>query len=193
MYRDFKPIACKLGSTEGAEIAEAALVLPLLLMLLLGIIWFGRVYNIYSTIAQAAQQGAITAARPACASCPTTGGWNGTSFPSDSTVDTAIDNVLQASSIDPSQIPANSNQPTPAACASSTLSPPLTLPLACTNTNNITICRNALLKPSASASQPPACGVVVSFQYPFQFFLPFTSLNMQKIVLSVQAQSRMEY
>jgi len=33
---------------------------------------------------------------------------------------------------------------------------------------------------------------VVSFQYPFQFYLPFTSLNMQKIILSAQAQSRME-
>jgi Flp pilus assembly protein TadG len=193
MYRNFKPIGRKLKSTEGAEIAEAALVLPLLFMLLLGIIWFGRVFNIYSTIAQAAQQGAITAARSTCASCSTTGGWNGTNFPSDGTVDTVIDNALNASSIDPSQIPVNSNPPAPAACGSSTLSPPLTLPLACTNTNNITICRNALLKPATSASQPPECGVVVSFQYPFQFFLPFTPLNMQKIVLSVQAQSRMEY
>jgi hypothetical protein len=32
----------------------------------------------------------------------------------------------------------------------------------------------------------------VSFQYPFQFYLPFTSLNMQTITLSAQAQSRME-
>ena len=50
-------------STDGAEIAEAALVLPLVFMLLLGIIWFGRAFNIYSTIQQAAQQGAIVAAR----------------------------------------------------------------------------------------------------------------------------------
>jgi len=32
----------------------------------------------------------------------------------------------------------------------------------------------------------------VSFQYPFQFNLPFTSLNMQQIILSAQAASRME-
>jgi hypothetical protein len=43
-----------------------------------------------------------------------------------------------------------------------------------------------------AATQPTQCGAVVSFQYPFQFYLPFTSLNLQKIVLSAQAQSRME-
>ncbi len=65
----------KLGSADGAEIAEAALVLPLVFMLLMGIIWFGRAFNIYSTIQQAAQQGAIKAAReatapPATPTCP---------------------------------------------------------------------------------------------------------------------------
>ena len=65
--RNIKPIALRLRSTEGAEIAEAALVLPVAAMLLFGIIWLGRVFNIYSTIQQAAQQGAITAARATCA------------------------------------------------------------------------------------------------------------------------------
>jgi hypothetical protein len=191
--RNFKPTARGLRSTEGAEIAEVALVLPLVFMILLGIIWIGRVFNIYSTIQQAAQQGAITAARATCASCPPVGGWNGTGFPSDGTVDTAIFAVLQASSIDPGQIPLNSNPPNPASCGTAPLSPPLSLPFAgCTGTT-ITICRNVLLKPTTSAINTPQCGVMVSFQYPFQFYLPFTSLNMQKIVLSAQAQSRMEY
>ena len=186
--RNVKPIALRLVSTEGAEIAEVALVLPLVFTLLLGIIWVGRVFNIYSTIQQAAQQGAITAARATCTSC------NGTGFPSDGTVDTAIFAVLQASSIDPGQIPVNSNPPNPAPCgtAPSPLSPPLNLPLACTGTT-ITICRNVLLEPTTSGIPSPQCGVLVSFQYPYQFYLPFTSLNMQRIVLSAQAQSRMEY
>jgi hypothetical protein len=196
--RNIKPIARRLGSTEGAEIAEASLVMPLVFMLLLGIIWFGRVFNIYSTITQAAQQGVITAARATCATCPgpTGGGWNGTSFPNDGTVDTAIFAVLQASSLDPGQIPVNSNPPNLSnlsSCEIPPLSPRLSLPLTCTTINNITICRNALLKPLASATPSPQCGVVVSFQYPFQFYLPFTSLNLQKIVLTAQAQSRMEY
>ena len=66
---NIKRIARQLRSADGAEIAEAALVLPLVFMLLLGIVWFGRAFNIYSTIQQAAQQGAITAARATCVTC----------------------------------------------------------------------------------------------------------------------------
>jgi Flp pilus assembly protein TadG len=180
-------IARHLTTTEGSEIAEAALVLPVVFLLLLGIIWFGRAFNIYSTITQAAQQGAITAARPACATCSATGGWNGTDFPNDTTVDNKIDAVMQASSIDPTQIPANSNPPTPVSC----VNPPT--PVTCSNTSNITICRQVQLNYTIGTPPPPSqCGVIVSFQYPFQFYLPFTSLNLTKIILSAQAQSRME-
>src|SRR5438309_8583542 len=51
------------------EIAEAAVVLPLTMMLLLGIYWFGRVYNIYGTITHAAREGARIATAPTCAMC----------------------------------------------------------------------------------------------------------------------------
>jgi hypothetical protein len=170
-------IAHKLASTDGAEIAEAALVLPLVFMLLLGIIWFGRAFNIYSTITQAAQQGAITAARASCATC-------GNAFPKDYPVRVAVDAVMAASNLDSAQILANPNPP-PLSCVGP--------PVQCTTTsNNITICRQVLLNPSIDVTQPPQCGVVVSFQYPFKFYLPFTSLNMQQIILSAQAQSRME-
>ncbi len=64
-----KTLAHRLRSSEAAEIAEAALVLPVVFVFLLGIVWFGRAFNIYSTIQQAAQQGAIAAARPTCATC----------------------------------------------------------------------------------------------------------------------------
>ena len=179
---NIKRIACQLGSADGAEIAEAALVLPLVFMLLLGIVWFGRAFNIYSTIQQAAQQGAITAARAPCATCG-----DGTTFPTDQTVDNAISAVMQASNLDPTQILASSSAPSPPSCVSSPPPPPAP----CTFTNNITICRQVLLNFPAS-SQSPQCGTMVSFQYPFQFYLPFTSLNMQQIKLAAQAQSRME-
>ena len=175
---NIKRIPGKLESTDGAEIAEAALVLPLVFMLLLGIVWFGRAFNIYSTITQAAQQGAITAARASCATC-------GNTASSDAAVDNAVYAVMQASSLDPAQIPANPNPPNPMSC----VNPPIT---PCTTAaNNITICRQVLLNPAVGI-QPAQCGTIVSFQYPFQFDLPFTSLNMQRIVLSAQAQSRME-
>jgi len=167
-------IARRLMSADGAEIAEAALVLPLVFMLLLGIVWFGRAFNIYSTITQAAQQGATTAARSSCATCGNIGA-------SDAAVDTVVTGVMQSSNLDPSQIPAT---PSPGLTAC-----PSTPPGACTAAgDNIWVCRNVLLNPPLSASQPPQCGAVVTFQYPFKFYLPFTSLNMQQIVMSAQAQ-----
>jgi TadE-like protein len=54
---------------SGAEIAEAAVVLPLLFMLLFGIMWFARAYNIYTTVNRAARQGALAAAANNCATC----------------------------------------------------------------------------------------------------------------------------
>ncbi len=41
--------------TRGAEIAEAAAVLPLMFMMLLGIFWFGQAFSIYGAITRAAQ------------------------------------------------------------------------------------------------------------------------------------------
>jgi len=55
--------------TGGAEIAETAAVLPVLFTVLLAIFYFGRAYNIYGTINQAAMQGARAAVAPPCATC----------------------------------------------------------------------------------------------------------------------------
>src|SRR6266699_2996400 len=73
---------------RGQEIAEAALVLPLVFMLLLGIVWFGRAFNIFSTIQQAAQQGAIFTARGTCVTC-------NNDFPTDKEVYDRVVAVLQ--------------------------------------------------------------------------------------------------
>ncbi len=151
-----KQIARQLVTTDGAEILEAALVLPLVFMLLLGIVWFGRVFNIYSTIQQAAQQGAIAAARATCATCT-----NGNTFPTDGAVTSAVEAVMKASSLDTTQI--KISNPGLSACSS----PPPPLGGACPppTIDNITICRNVQLNHPAS-TQPAQCGAVVSFQYP---------------------------
>jgi hypothetical protein len=174
----------KLEDEAGVEILEAALVLPLVFMFLLGIVWFGRAFNVYSTIIQAAQQGAITAARPTCVTCAL-----GNSFPSDATVDGVIFAVMQSSNLDPAQI-----QPSPKPSLVACVSPPAPPGGGCpsTATANIWICRNVQLNPVAVPAQPQQCGTVVSFQYPFTSSLPFTSLNQQTIVLTAQAQSRTE-
>jgi hypothetical protein len=185
MTINLKQITRKLANAEGAEVAEAALVLPLVFMLLLGIVWFGRVFNIYSTIQQAAQQGAIAAARATCATC----GDN-----PNSAVYTTITAVMQASSLDPTQI----QLPPPPNCAAGLpcTSCPLPWPpggCPTPTSGSIYVCQNVQLNPVAGTqTQPTQCGAVVSFQYPFTFNLPFTSLNMSQVILSAQAESRME-
>lgn len=172
-----RKLARILRGGEGAEIAEAAMVLPLVFMFLLGIVWFGRAFNIYATITQAAQQGALTAARATCATCDT-------SFPDKAIVANKVFAVLQASSLDPSQI-LPYQPPTVRSCHAAEP--------ACQTSQKVTICSQVLLNPtSVGTEQPPQCGTLVSFQYPFQFYLPFTSLSGQPILLTAQAQSRME-
>lgn len=168
----------QLGSADGAEIAEAALVLPLVFMLLLGIIWFGRAFNIYATIQQAAQQGAIVAARATCATC-------GNAQAADSAVTGVVEAVMKSSNLDTSQIKA-STLSTPPPCAS-----PYPVGSCTPEPDKVTVCRNVQLNPPAT-TQPVQCGTVVMFQYPFAFNFPGTSLNLQQITLSAQAQSRME-
>ena len=162
-----------LRRTEASEIAEAALVLPVVFLFMLGIIWFGRAFNIYSTIQQAAQQGAILAARPSCATCAAYScGSVSTNFPCDATVYQAVTAVMNASSVTPSEITDSRSFPAGT----------------CTTNNSVTVCRDVQLNatqsnpptiaPCASVSTPSTvCGVLVTFQYPFSFSLPFTSLN----------------
>jgi hypothetical protein len=167
----------KLRDTEAAEIAEAAMVLPVVFLFLLGVIWFGRAFNIYATIQQAAQQGAVTGARPYSASV------SASSFPPDSDVAKTVSAVMKASSIDPSQI----------------INPGT--PMGCTAPSKIVVCRQVLLNTSSNPTQMVSCpeptpsqicGTLITFQYPFQFYLPYTSLNLSKIILTAKAQSRTE-
>ena len=167
----------KLAASEGAEIAEVAVVLPLVFMFLLGIVWFGRAFNIYATITQAAQQGAITAARASCATC-------GSQFPDKDAVADSVIAVLNASNLNSRDI-IFYKPPTIQSCTSS-------LSVACQRSSNVSVCSSVLLNPTSGNAQPAQCGMLVSFQYPFQFYLPFTSLNQQRIVLTAQGQTRME-
>jgi hypothetical protein len=161
------------AGTRGAEIAEAAVVLPLLFMMLFGIYWFGRAYNIYATINHAAREGARMASAPTCASC-------GNSF---LTVDAIADRVaqaLQASKLDPTQV--TNSGASRLACAggpSSCLTPSGGRPNICVYFN---------IQLDTPAAGPAGCGVGVSFQYPYQFYFPFTSLHMQRINLPAEVQ-----
>ncbi len=144
------------GEERGVEILEAALVLPILLTLLIGIVWLGRAYNVYETMTRAAREGARFAVAPSCATC-------GNTFPTDTEVQTVINAALSASSLDPANV-------NPA----------------------ITITRNQVLNPT-DPNSVQVSGIVVTFGYPFQFVVPFTSLNLSTITISTSVQMRQEY
>jgi Flp pilus assembly protein TadG len=143
-----------IAKTDGSEIAEAALVIPIFFMVLLGIYWFGRAFNTYATINHAAREGALSATMFTCASC-------GNASTAPATVANAVTAALQAARLDPNQI--QPYAPTPLFCPGA---PPRTA------NNNITICSNVQLTPATSPGVP-VCGVTVTFQYPYSFSLPF--------------------
>ncbi len=87
-----------LQDAAGAEIAEAAVVLPLLFMLLFGIMWFARAFNIYTTVNRAARQGALAEAANNCATCG-----NASRAPNDIR-DNVVYPILIASHLDPAQV-----------------------------------------------------------------------------------------
>jgi Flp pilus assembly protein TadG len=81
-------------STDAQEIAEAALILPALFMLLLGIMWFSRALNVYATVNRAAREAALAAAAPSCATC-------GNAFASAASIQSNVVNpILQSDHLD---------------------------------------------------------------------------------------------
>jgi Flp pilus assembly protein TadG len=166
MAEQTRPWKRILTDTGGQEIAEAAVVLPIVFLLLIGIMTFARAYNIYTTITYAAQEGARLAAQSSSASS--------TDTPSTTPeVANRVVAVLQASSIDPGQIQAFSGPST--SCSGG--APP------CTSSNNVTVCTNVAINATGggTVTGPAACGVTVSFKYPYTFLLPFVSVNGKTI------------
>lgn len=167
----------RLGTeVRGAEIAEAAAVLPLMFMMLLGIFWFGQAFSIYGAITRAAQDGARAGAAPVCATCAT-----GSSAAANAVA--AVNSDLLASKLDPARIPTLSSTPALTACTGATN--------LCATVAGSNVCVQGPVKLS-NASGTGVCGISVTFQYPFQFWLPFTSLNKQRILLTASARMRME-
>jgi len=170
-----------LRETHGAEIAEAAAVLPVMFMIVLGIFWFGQAFRIYGTITRAAQDGARAAAAPYCTTCTAANTPGGNAF-------NAVQAGLQAAHLDPDNIRplTGANKWTPAAmvdCVSGSN-------VACTNEAGVCVQDHVLLV--SPASTVAVCGVSVSFEYPYQFWLPFTTLNQQKLQLKAVGRVGME-
>ena len=177
-----------LTSSSGSEIAELAIVMPLLFTLILGIYSFGRAYNIYSTVTRAAQDAARFAATPVCANnCTlacTTG--VGNQFPCDSTVAQVVIDALKASNLDPNRV-------SPLSLANSTVggcpAPGANSPSCPSPSSGIAICRDVLLN---NLNRSPVCGTTVSFKYNYQF-LPVPFIRMSSFDIPAQAQVTTEY
>lgn len=171
--------------TRGAEIAEAAAVLPLMFMILLGIFWFGQAFSIYGAITRAAQEGARAAALPYCATCT-----SGSTAVANAV--TAVQNTLSTSNLNlnlakwPTTSPSfnactvGSGTGSSTTCNAASSNVCVQMPVQLTNTTS----------PTSGATA--VCGVSVSFQYPFQFWLPFTGLNNQQVWLTASARVRLE-
>jgi hypothetical protein len=181
-------------STEAAEIAELAVVLPLLFTVIFAIFSFARAYNIYSTMTRAAQEAARIAATPVSPSgssvnvppsCATATGPG--QFPPDTCIAQAAVDVLTTSHLSPqraSQLSVTTSSiacPQPAAARSCRA--------ATGGGASIYICSNVVLNPSSSAQ---TCGTVVSLQYNYEF-LPIPFFRVASIQIPAQAQMRMEY
>jgi TadE-like protein len=94
-------VRAKCDDEAGAELFEAALVLPMLLVLLLGIVEFGRAYNVYQTITRAAREGARELVLTTCATCSATGTQ---SYSAGQIRTDFVEPAMQASNIDYSKI-----------------------------------------------------------------------------------------
>lgn len=187
----------------GQELAETALILPLLFLLLIGIYWFGMAFRIYGTITNAARDGARAAVDPACTTCasidPTANAW------------ATIENDLNAAHINPSLLQKPSTPPNLCACGPSGTTNCATASSVPCDGNQNNICVQGITH--SGGNSPPTedlvqlssttpsgglapgageCGISVSFQYPFQFWLPFSSLGGQTVKIRAQAQMRAE-
>jgi len=163
----------------GQEIAEAAAVLPIMFMMLLGIFWFGQAFSIYGTTARAAQEAAIAAAESTCTTCASG------SSPAQNAYNT-ITNVLTTANLNTSNLHQPAPPPNLLDCHGGTTA------VSCDTTHgNICFQPNVQLS-STGGGAVGACGVSVSFTYQYQFWLPFTSLNKQAIKIRAAAQAPLE-
>ena len=97
-------------------------------------------------------------------------------------VATRVAQALQASKLDPTQVSPLLPSPVMKDCLTGAPVIP-----ACGSSPAVCFASNVRLNDPTTG--PASCGVSVSFQYPYQFYLPFTSLNKQLILLKANVQT----
>ncbi len=183
MESKLKRVARALGflaaETRGQEIAEAAVVLPIVFMVLIGIFWFGQAFSIYGTLAQAARVAAQAAANPTCTTCA------GGNLPGQNAYN-AIQTTFAAAHLDPTKLNPPTTTPNLLSCVNGAAVPCDASPA------NVCVQEAVQLSSNTATTAAGVCGVSVTFQYPYQFWFPGTSLNKQLIQLQGAAEERLE-
>jgi Flp pilus assembly protein TadG len=174
-------------NTRGAEIAETAMVLPLVFMMLMAIFWFGQAFRIYGTITHAAREGARAAIAPVCATCASG------NTPAQNAL-AAVNSALAAAKLDPAKVQAPAAPPTLYVCGSLGTS---CGGVAACDSSVTNMCVQTHVQLSSCSNTPAGeatCGTSVSFgyRYPYHFGIPYTTLDLGNITLPAQAQMRVE-
>jgi hypothetical protein len=172
--------------TGGTEIAESAVILPLLFMVLLGIFWFGQAYRIYGTLTHGTRAGARAAVAPVCTTC------NPGATPA-TNAQTALYNALQAANLDKNQLVTTTSWTPPPLCACGSITSVCT-PIACDGSvSDVCVQVNVQLS-FPSQGGMGTCGKSVSarYQYPYHFHIPLTGLDLGNMKLPGQAEMRVE-
>jgi len=162
---------------RGAEILEAALVLPILFFVIFAMIWLGLAFNISSTLHRAARQALRGGVSPSCALC-------GNTLPADTQVVDTVNSALQAAHLRSAKLTPYSP---PFACQT-TPAP------RCTTVQNVEICRGVPVScggatcqsPPVTCGSFPGLGARVSFAYQFDSPLPLGAFRSIAIRASAQ-------
>ncbi len=172
-----------LHETRAAEIAEAAAVLPIMFMVLLGIFWFGQAFSLYGAITRAAQEGARAGAAPYCTTCSSAGQPRPAQVAAN-----AVQNALQSSKLDPTQ----AQWPTTPLTFNSCIVGQASAGCDGSASNKVCVQTPVQLTSTVQSGAAGVCGISVTVQYPFSFHLPFITQPNQQILLQASARVRME-
>ena len=156
------------SAEKGAEMLEFALVFTVLMSLMLGIVIFARAYNAYQTITRAAREGVRQAVLPTAA------------YLGNNLTYIAGDGACPGGPTDPRNSTVFTDFISPALLASS-FSPQ--------GVQNYQECLAWLAPPGTPKNQ---CGVVVSFNYPYDLTVPFLGARLGTINIGTHVQMRIE-
>jgi len=173
-----------------AEVAEAAFVLPLMFVFLIGIFQFARVYMVYSAMQRAAEEGVHAAAGSDCATC------GNTQLAADVVASGYVHPVLAISHVDDTQLtaPAPANPLTSCTNGAAIACDPIGVGAS----PKICLRRDVILNKSSGGLPPggaAVCGTALTLVYPYGFTLPSVSttppyISSQTYAFNLQAQAQ---